>query len=80
MNHRPAPSLTLDDFDFPLPPELIAQHPAPQRTASRLLHVAGTALAEVAYATGFSSQSHFTSRFRQIIGVTPGAFRGGVTG
>lgn len=33
--------LTLDDFDFDLPPELIAQHPAPQRTASRLLHVAG---------------------------------------
>lgn len=49
------------------------------RHAQRLL-AAGTALAEVAYATGFSSQSHFTSRFRQIIGVTPGAFRGGVTG
>ncbi len=32
--------LTLDDFDFPLPPELIAQHPAPERTDSRLLHVA----------------------------------------
>ena len=31
--------LTLDDFDFNLPPELIAQHPAPERTASRLLHV-----------------------------------------
>ena len=35
--------LTLDDFDFDLPPELIAQHPAPERTASRLLHVAGDA-------------------------------------
>jgi S-adenosylmethionine:tRNA ribosyltransferase-isomerase len=34
-------SLTVDDFDFPLPPELIAQHPAPERTGSRLLHVAG---------------------------------------
>ena len=33
--------LTLDDFDFALPPELIAQHPADERTASRLLHVAG---------------------------------------
>jgi S-adenosylmethionine:tRNA ribosyltransferase-isomerase len=32
-------SLTVDDFDFPLPPELIAQHPAPERTGSRLLHV-----------------------------------------
>ena len=28
---------TLSDFDFPLPPELIAQHPAEQRSASRLL-------------------------------------------
>ena len=36
--------LTLDDFDFPLPPELIAQHPARERTASRLLHLADTAL------------------------------------
>lgn len=34
-------SLTVDDFDFPLPPELIAQHPAPERTGSRLLHVIG---------------------------------------
>lgn len=28
---------TLDDFDFVLPPELVAQHPAPERSASRLL-------------------------------------------
>jgi S-adenosylmethionine:tRNA ribosyltransferase-isomerase len=35
-------SLTVDDFDFPLPPELIAQHPAPERTGSRLLHVIGS--------------------------------------
>ena len=34
-------ALTVDDFDFPLPPELIAQHPAPERTGSRLLHVCG---------------------------------------
>ncbi len=39
-----ASELTLDDFDFPLPPELIAQHPAAQRTASRLLHVDGDQL------------------------------------
>jgi S-adenosylmethionine:tRNA ribosyltransferase-isomerase len=34
-------ALTVDDFDFPLPPELIAQHPAPERNGSRLLHVCG---------------------------------------
>lgn len=31
--------LTLDDFDYPLPPELIAQAPLAQRSASRLLLV-----------------------------------------
>ena len=31
--------MRLSDFDYDLPPELIAQHPAAQRTASRLLHV-----------------------------------------
>jgi S-adenosylmethionine:tRNA ribosyltransferase-isomerase len=36
--------LTLNDFNFDLPPELIAQHPADERTASRLLHVDGKAL------------------------------------
>jgi S-adenosylmethionine:tRNA ribosyltransferase-isomerase len=29
--------LTVADFDFALPPELIAQHPAPERSGSRLL-------------------------------------------
>ena len=31
----------LSDFDYELPSELIAQAPAPMRTASRLMHVAG---------------------------------------
>ena len=31
------PTHTLSDFDFELPPELIAQHPAAERSASRLL-------------------------------------------
>jgi S-adenosylmethionine:tRNA ribosyltransferase-isomerase len=31
--------LTLSDFDFALPSELVAQHPLPDRSASRLLHV-----------------------------------------
>jgi S-adenosylmethionine:tRNA ribosyltransferase-isomerase len=34
-------TFTLGDFDFALPPELIAQHPAAQRSASRLLDAAG---------------------------------------
>lgn len=33
----PARSFTVGDFDFELPPELIAQHPAAERSASRLL-------------------------------------------
>ena len=35
------PSLRLSDFDFALPPELIAQHPAAERSASRLLDGTG---------------------------------------
>ena len=38
--------LTLDDFDFDLPDELIAQHPTAERTASRLLQLADGALAD----------------------------------
>ncbi|HWH81470.1 MAG TPA: tRNA preQ1(34) S-adenosylmethionine ribosyltransferase-isomerase QueA, partial [Burkholderiaceae bacterium] len=37
------PSHTLSDFDFALPPELIAQHPAAERSASRLLDASGPA-------------------------------------
>ena len=33
--------MRLSDFDYDLPPDLIAQHPAAERTASRLLHLDG---------------------------------------
>jgi S-adenosylmethionine:tRNA ribosyltransferase-isomerase len=37
FSSQKAHAFTTEDFDFVLPPELIAQHPAPQRSASRLL-------------------------------------------
>jgi S-adenosylmethionine:tRNA ribosyltransferase-isomerase len=37
-------SLTLDDFDYPLPPECIAQAPLAERSASRLLVMDGESL------------------------------------
>jgi len=33
--------MRIEDFDYVLPPELIAQHPAGERAASRLLHLDG---------------------------------------
>ena len=41
---------TLADFAFDLPAELIAQVPPPTRTGSRLLHVDGTRLSDLAFA------------------------------
>ena len=38
---EPRREYTLADFDFELPPELIAQHPAAERSASRLLDGSG---------------------------------------
>ncbi len=45
-------NMLLSDFDYPLPPELIAQHPAEQRDASRLLTLdrAGGELGELTVA------------------------------
>lgn len=43
------------------------------RQAQTLL-AEGAPLADVAYAVGFASQSHFTQRFKRIIGVTPGVY------
>jgi S-adenosylmethionine:tRNA ribosyltransferase-isomerase len=48
--HMPRQSYRLSDFDYALPPDLIAQTPAAQRTASRLLHVDGRVLADLDFA------------------------------
>ena len=44
-----ARTFTTSDFDFALPPELIAQHPAPERSGSRLLDGSGEALVDRAF-------------------------------
>ena len=41
---------SLSDFDFVLPPELIAQMPLPERSASRLLQVQKEALVDRTFA------------------------------
>lgn len=38
---RPVNIMRKSDFNYSLPPELVAQYPAPARTASRLLHLDG---------------------------------------
>ncbi len=43
------------------------------RQAQHLLQ-RGTPIIEAAYETGFSSQSHFTTTFKRLIGVTPGHY------
>jgi S-adenosylmethionine:tRNA ribosyltransferase-isomerase len=43
------PPYRLSDFDFTLPPEQIAQRPSRERTASRLLHVAGNRIEDLAF-------------------------------
>ncbi|KAA3439816.1 chromate resistance protein ChrB domain-containing protein [Rufibacter hautae] len=43
--------------------------------ALSLLHTSGYSLAEVAYLTGFSDQSHFTRIFRQHMGQSPSEYR-----
>ena len=42
--------MRLSDFDYHLPDDLIAQHPAAERAASRLLHVDGAQLADRMFA------------------------------
>jgi S-adenosylmethionine:tRNA ribosyltransferase-isomerase len=40
-SEHPRADLSLADFDYALPPELIAQHPLPERSAARLLDGSG---------------------------------------
>ena len=47
LSHTP---LTLDDFAYDLPPELIAQHPAAERGGSRMLCLSGEALSDRMFA------------------------------
>ncbi len=49
----------------------------------RLIHAkqlikAGLTLQNIAYAAGFSDQSHFTNRFKQYLGITPGQYAKGL--
>ncbi len=48
--------------------------------AQRLLATTRMPLSEVAAATGFYDQSHFTKRFRKVTGVTPSGYRRGYSG
>lgn len=43
--------------------------------ARRLLVSEDFTLAQIAYATGFSSQAHMTTAFKKVLGVTPGVVR-----
>jgi AraC family transcriptional regulator len=47
--------------------------------ARALLQGEDRPIGDIAYAAGFSSQSHFTVSFRRITGVTPGRFRRSLT-
>jgi AraC-like DNA-binding protein len=40
-----------------------------------LLRLDGKTISEIAYAAGFSSQSHLTANFRRTTGLTPRKFR-----
>jgi len=63
---------------FGLPPHkyLLARR---LEQARRLLRTTGKPLGEIALACGFSSASHFSNRFRQAMGATPGEYRMALT-
>lgn len=43
--------------------------------ARRMLEKTGMSMADIAYACGFSSQSHFSTVFKQVTGMTPASYR-----
>ena len=57
-----------------LPPHAYLQN-VRIRQAQRLIE-RGTSLTDVAFAVGFSSQSHLTRCFKRFVGVTPGQYAG----
>ncbi len=59
--------------------DMIGMPPHAYQESLRIRHAQqlladGKPLIEVAHAVGYSSQAHFTQRFKQIIGVTPGKY------
>jgi AraC family transcriptional regulator len=45
------------------------------KRAKDLMLQSDAPLSEIALAAGFSDQAHFTTRFRRVVGITPGAWR-----
>ncbi|MDZ5605044.1 AraC family transcriptional regulator [Pseudomonas sp. RP23018S] len=59
---------------FGLPPHQYVLARRLQR-ACDLLRLGGVGLGDIALSCGFASASHFSNRFRQALGATPGAYR-----
>lgn len=80
-----APPSVLAPLPLPvLPPEVAQRLVAPPHQyvlarrmsrARELLRCTALPLGEIALACGFASASHFTNRFRQVLGGTPGEYR-----
>ena len=55
------------------PHQYVIQHRIAR--ARQLLRDPGSSIADIAYQTGFSSQSHLTDTFQKVVGVTPAKYR-----
>ncbi|NON33435.1 helix-turn-helix transcriptional regulator, partial [Klebsiella pneumoniae] len=64
---------------FGLPPHqyLLARR---LNRARQLLRLGEIPLGEIALMCGFASASHFSNRFRQALGATPGEYRSAIRG